>query len=182
MKHRPSWTSGSPRTELESQLTRGNLKADAKIYGQTRAVDGHLYLDWALDFARHGDTVVHTLRGHHLRAHEGSAPIVPTHEPAERHERRPRGRGAPFGRFGIREEVALPPQPVVRLTVEGPDWLSQDLTDVAVVWSLECPAHLEGAAADMEFLNNDSAITASYGGRMYSGGAASLGRSVGRST
>lgn len=183
--------------DLESYLTRDNLKEDAKIYGQERAtlmgglpdvnmrvrelgqvMDRHLDCDWALDFSRQGDEIVHTLRAKHPRAHETS-PI--TLKITGRNGGMSTDIAAAVRRtigFGTREEITLPPEAVQRLTVQGPDWLAQDLSDVSVSWQPAGPAPLEGEAAELVFLDADDAVIASYSGKMNSVGAASLGRSV----
>ncbi|MFD4586909.1 hypothetical protein [Streptomyces sp. NPDC058434] len=76
--------------DLEASFSRDQLYETAMVYRQERAllmggmrdvrarvaalggqVDG-LDDHWTVDFARHGETVVHTLRGKHPRAHEVS--------------------------------------------------------------------------------------------------------------
>ncbi|MEU5709866.1 hypothetical protein [Streptomyces flaveolus] len=180
--------------DLEASFTRDQLYDAARVYGQERAllmdgvrdvsarvtalgqqVDG-LDDHWTVDFARQGETVVHTLRGKHPRAHEvspitltltGSGPLTPDAAQAVR-----RSLG-----YGMPEEVVLPREAVESLTVSGPEWLSGTHRDVEVRWRPADKVSLAETAVEVVFLNGEQ-VTASYPGTLTHVGRGSVGRSV----
>lgn len=180
--------------DLEASFTRDQLFEAAKVYGQERAllmggvrdvsarvtalgrqVDG-LDDHWTVDFARQGETVVHTLRAKHPRAHEvspvqitltGNGPLAPELAKAVR-----RSLG-----FGLPEEVVLPSGAVESLTVSGPEWLSGEHRDVEVRWQPADRVPLAETAVEVVFLDGEQ-VTACYPGTLAHVGRGSAGRSV----
>ncbi|WP_405764651.1 hypothetical protein OHU34_03620 [Streptomyces sp. NBC_00080] len=180
--------------DLEASFTRDQLFEAAKVYGQERALlmggvddvsarvralggqaDG-LDDHWTIDSARQGDTVVHTLRGKHPRAHEvspvvftltGIGPLAPEQSEAVR-----RSLG-----YGMDEKVVLPRGAVEKVTVTGPEFLGRELENAEVRWGPAEAGPLAGVEADLVFLDGDQ-ITASYPGTLKHLGLGSVGRSV----
>ncbi|WP_331736835.1 hypothetical protein OG426_55475 (plasmid) [Streptomyces canus] len=180
--------------DVEASFTRDQLFDAAKVYGQERAllmdgiadvsarvtalggqVDG-LDAHWTTDFARQNDTVVHTLRGKHPRAHEvapivitltGNDPLAPEQAEAVR-----RSLG-----YGLDEEVVLPRGVVEKMTITGPQFLAGEQRDVEVRWGPAETALRIEVNADLVFLDGDQ-VTASYPGTLKHLGRGSTGRSV----
>ncbi|MDH6222887.1 hypothetical protein [Streptomyces pseudovenezuelae] len=180
--------------DLEASFTRDQLFEAAKVYGQERALlmggvddvsarvralggqaDG-LDDHWTIDSARQGDTVVHTLRGKHPRAHEvspvmftltGIGPLAPEQSEAVR-----RSLG-----YGLDEKVVLPHGAVEKVTVTGPEFLGRELENAEVRWGPTEEGPAAGVEADLVFLDGDQ-ITASYPGKLKHLGLGSVGRSV----
>ncbi|MFG3480182.1 hypothetical protein ACGF3K_33905 [Streptomyces sp. NPDC047980] len=156
-------------------LMGGTRDVRARVAALGRQVDG-LDDHWTVDFARQGETVVHTLRGKHPRAHQvspveisltGNGPLAPELAKAVR-----RSLG-----FGLPEEVVLPRGAVESLTVSGPEWLSASHQDVEVPWR---PAEMApGAETEVEVVFLDGRqVTASYPGTLRHLGRGNIGRSV----
>ncbi|MFE7935570.1 hypothetical protein ACFU6S_43990 [Streptomyces sp. NPDC057456] len=140
--------------------------------GQADGLDDH----WTIDSARQGDTVVHTLRGKHPRAHEvspvvftltGIGPLAPEQSEAVR-----RSLG-----YGLDEKVVLPRGAVEKVAVSGPEFLGRELENAEVRWGPAEAGPAAGVEADLVFLDGDQ-ITASYPGTLKHLGLGSVGRSV----
>lgn len=180
--------------DVEASFTRDQLFEAAKVYGQERALlmdgihdvsarvtalggqaDG-LDEHWTVDFARQDDTVVHTLRGKHPRAHEvspivitlsGIGPLAPEQAEAVR-----RSLG-----YGLDEKVVLPRGTVGKMTVAGPAFLAREHQDVEVRWHPAEAAPLAGMDADLVFVDGEQ-VTASYPGTLQHLGRGPTGRST----
>lgn len=182
-------------SDLEASFTRDQLMEAAKVYNQEKALlcggardlaervaalggqvddlDDH----WTVDFSRRGNTVIHTLRGKHPRAHE----VSPVHIKVTSRSGLDPDLAAAMRRtlgFGLAEEVVLPPEVVESLTITGPDWLAGTVSDAEVRWRPAGPAPRAGAAAEILLLDEHKKVTASYSGLLNGLGRGSIGRSV----
>ncbi|MFH9955952.1 hypothetical protein ACH4OX_17300 [Streptomyces roseolus] len=156
-------------------LVGGTADLAARVQALARVVDD-VDLNWTVDFAREGDKVIQTLRAKHPRAHEVS-PISLTISGTTMEA----GLAAAVTRslgFGVAEEVELPPDVVERLTVSGPDWIAQTLTNTTVLWRPISPAPGADAAVSVAFIGEDGSVQASYAGRLRARGSGSLGSSI----
>lgn len=181
--------------DLEASFTRDQLREAAKDYGREKAlllgsgdlvervralggradgIDDH----WTWDFERRGDTVIRTLRSKHARAHEVSPVSLRL---IGRTEAMSADLSAAITRtlgFGTAEEVVLPREAVESLTVDGPAWLSETVTDAEVTWKPVPSAAEAGAEIEVVFLTAGGAVTARYSGRLKHLGSGGLGASV----
>lgn len=183
-------------SDIEASFTRDRLYELAKTYNRerdllmggpadlsarVRALGGvvdDVDTDWTLDFARQGDTVIHTLRARHPRAHEVS-PI--TIRLKSRPEALDPDLSAALERavgFGTAEELVLPPEAVERLSIEGPEWISQEFSNVGVMWRREPHDLPVGTEAEVAFLTDTEAVSASYVGTLTDIGQGPAGRSI----
>ncbi|MFD8916077.1 hypothetical protein [Streptomyces sp. NPDC059575] len=180
--------------DLEASFKRDHLREAARDYNQERAlllgglpdlnarvaalgkqVDG-LDDHWTLDFAREGDTVVHTLRAKHPRAHEVS-PVQVTFTPKgplppEVADSVRRGLG-----FGLPESVVLSPEVVDELTVTGPEWMAGTYRTIEVRWQPAEAVRPPEVAVEVVFLNGRQ-VLATYAGTISHLGRGSIGWSV----
>ncbi|MFD5470953.1 hypothetical protein [Streptomyces sp. NPDC127105] len=180
---------------LEATFTRDQAREAARDFGREQAllVDGddliqrvralgnradNIDPNWTWDFQRRGDTVIQTLRAQHALAHEVSPVRLSL---KTRPEAMDAGLTAAFTRalgYGIAEEVELPPEVVASLTVDGPEWLSNTVSDVRVIWQPAPDAVRSDTAAEVEFLDSEGMTTGRYAGRLIAHRSGDLGASV----
>ncbi|WP_330478846.1 hypothetical protein OG301_29480 [Streptomyces platensis] len=158
-------------------LANGTVDLETRVAALGRVIDD-IDPHWTLDFARRGNTIVQTLRGKHPRAHEVSPITISL-----------KGRAAALDGalsaalervvgFGLAEDLTLPPEAVEQLTVNGPEWLAHQFSNVSVTWRPR-PLPLDaGKAVEMAFLSDDDAVIASYHGTLNTYGQGSTGRSL----
>ncbi|MGW5330896.1 hypothetical protein [Streptomyces sp. NPDC004014] len=181
--------------DLEASFTRDLLREAAKDFNQeramlldaddlvarVRALGGRADTvdpDWTWDFERHGDTVIRTLRAKHSRAHEVSPISLSL---VGRPEAVSTELAAAITRtlgFGIAEDVVLPAEAVQCLTIDGPSWLSETVTDAEVRWRPAPTAAAVGSLVEVAFVDADGGVAARYAGRLKSAGSGGLGVSV----
>ncbi|MGN9796215.1 hypothetical protein ACTMTU_34720 [Streptomyces sp. OZ13] len=157
-------------------LAGGTDDLRTRVHDLGRVVDD-LDPHWTLDFARQGAAVIQTLRGKHPRAQEVS-PI------AIRLKSRAQGIDADLAAamervlgFGAGEDLVLPPEAVERLTVEGPEWIAREYSNVGVIWRRGPQQITAGTEAEFAFLAED-AVTASYRGELTDFGEGTAGRTL----
>lgn len=181
--------------DLEATFTRDQAREAARDYGREKALlaergdlvervralgsraDG-IDPDWTWDFTRRGDMVIQTLRGQHALAQEVSPVrllLTPRAEAVDAGVRAALNRALGYG---IAEEVRLDPEAVESLSIEGPEWLTETVTDVGVIWR-PVPLVVEaGTAAEIQFSDTDGARAGRYAGRLIAVGSGGVGRSV----
>ncbi|MFI0242273.1 hypothetical protein [Streptomyces sp. NPDC016845] len=181
-------------SDLEASFTREHLYEYARTYNRERDllmggtadlsarvhalggvvddVDPH----WTLDFARQGDTVIQTLRAKHPRAQQVSPVTI-------RLKGRTQALDADLSTllertigFGAAEELVLPPEAVEQLSITGPEWLSQQLSNVRVIWRREPRDIPAGTEAEVAFLTEPGTVAASYRGTLTDIGQGDTGR------
>lgn len=133
---------------------------------------------WTVDFSRTGSTVVQTVRAKHPRAHQVSPISVHVHGSSRSLDPELSAALMRVVGFGAPEEVVLPASAVERLTVEGPEWLSQTLEHVEVAWMPASPDAGAGTEAEIVFLPGQETKGSSYSGQVRHLGEGSLGRSL----
>jgi hypothetical protein len=180
---------------LEATFTRDQLREAARDFNQEKALllDQHDLVervralgaradtvdeDWTWDFERRGDLVVRTLRQQHPLAHERS-PI--TMRVAGRTAGMSTDLTAAINRtlgFGIAEEVILPPHALESLTIEGPEFIAQRITDATLTWKPISSTAGAGATAEISFLTSEGTVAARHSGRVRTIGSGGLGFSI----
>ncbi|GGY18934.1 hypothetical protein GCM10010358_82430 [Streptomyces minutiscleroticus] len=180
---------------LEATFTRNQLREAARDYNQEKALllSGDDLVervralgaradtvdeDWTWDFERRGDLVVRTLREQHPLAHKRS-PI--TMRVVGRATEMNTDLTAALNRalgFGIAEEVTLPPHVLESLTIEGPEFIAQRITDATLTWKPVNPTASVGATAEVSFLTSENTVAARYSGRLHAVGSGGLGASI----
>ncbi|MET7609276.1 hypothetical protein [Streptomyces avermitilis] len=180
---------------LEATFTREHLREAARDFNHEQALlyDGDDLIervrrlgeradtvdqDWTWDFERRGDEVTRTLRALHPQASECS-PI--TIHMASRPDGMDNQLTAAINRtlgFGIAEEVTVPPEALESLTIRGPEFIAQHITDATLTWRPITPTAAPGVNAEISFRTADDAVTARHTGRLTSVGAGALGTSI----
>ncbi|WP_055479265.1 hypothetical protein [Sphaerimonospora mesophila] len=169
------------------------MKEDAKIFNQEKAIllggprdldDRVLNLgkvvdkcdrDWTFDFARRGEQVVRILRGKHPRAHQTSPiHITVEHSLSEDSElskqiRRTLG-------YGTDEKVVLPAEIVERLTIDGPEWLSETVEHVHVELLPHTMPSDQEVRMELRILDNNGRALASHHAKVQHGNTGYEGR------
>jgi len=134
--------------------------------------------DWTVDFARQGDTVIHTLRAKHPLAAQVS-PIMLSltarldDQPLDLQEAVRRS----FG-FGVPGSVTLPASSVQRWQVDGPAWLSQDTQHIQVTFEPIASHPLPGQHLELAFRDSSDTLSTSHEGVLEHVGAGHLGVSL----
>ncbi|MFG1697263.1 hypothetical protein [Nonomuraea sp. NPDC049309] len=179
--------------DLEAHYQRDPLIENVKILNQERAflLGGpsdldHRVLDlgkvvdqcdedWTFDFSRQGDQVFRTLRAKHPRAHERS-PIQLTveHSLGEDSALSQQIRRT-FG-YGTDEKVVLPAEIVERLTITGPEWLSETVEHVHVELLPSSLASDQDVRLELRVLDDTGRRLASHHAKVQHGNAGYEGR------
>lgn len=193
------------RVELDSKLsafpdlvdffTRDQLLESAKIYNQEKAImtGGPADLtdrvrnlgrvtdandrDWTFDFFRTGNSVTRVLRAKHPHAHEVSPINISMHGKIREVPGLANVMDRSLG-YGAGEAFTIPAEAVERLTVEGPEWLTESYEGVEVTWSPVPHPLKDRARVELHFTDNAEVITASHVGKMQHCGSGAKGFSL----
>ncbi|MER6523442.1 hypothetical protein ABT246_42520 [Streptomyces sp. NPDC001553] len=184
------------QADLRDNFLREDLREAAKDYGAELAflaggsddvahrmealgqridrLDPH----WSLDVAYRNGIVEQTLRPKHPRAQQVS-PIAFRLQGSLK-DADP-GLAAVVMRvvgFGAAEELVLPPSSVLKLSVEGPDWLRINSENAEVRMTPLTPVPGQGATAELTFLDGAGGVQAVYEGTVHALGEGSAGQSM----
>ncbi|MEO3855608.1 hypothetical protein [Acrocarpospora sp. B8E8] len=155
-------------------LLGGPGDLDSRVLDLGKVVD-KCDKDWTFDFSRQGDQVFRTLRAKHPRAHQTS-PIYITlecslSEDSELSQQIRRTLG-----YGTGEKVVLPAEIVERLTIEGPEWLSETVEHVLVELLPNTPAGDQEVRMELRILDNNGRLLASHHAKVQHGNTGYEGR------
>ncbi|MFE9813077.1 hypothetical protein [Streptomyces sp. NPDC005548] len=177
---------------LEATFTREHLREAAWDFNHEQALlfDGDdlvervrrlgeradtVHEDWTWDFERRGDELTRTLRALHPQASERSSITIPVaSRPDGMDDRLTAAINRTLG-FGIAEEVTVPPEALESLTIRGPEFIAQHITDATLTWRPITLAAAPGVDAEISFRTADDVVTARHTGRLTSVGAGALG-------
>ncbi|MEV0624200.1 hypothetical protein AB0I81_63585 [Nonomuraea sp. NPDC050404] len=179
--------------DLESYYQRDLLIEDAKILNHERTLllggPGDLDRrvinlgkvvdqcdeDWTFNFSRKGDKVFRTLRAKHPRAHVTSPVHITVEHSLIEDSELSRQIQRTFG-YGTDEKVVLPAEIVERLTVKGPEWLSETVEHVDVELLPNTATGDQEVLIELRILDDNSDLLASHHGRLQHGNAGYEGR------
>ena len=143
---------------LEQSVLAGGLPdLNDRIVSLGQTVDS-VDADWTVDFSRRGETIFHTLRAKHPRAHKVS-PISVSLSIDETTLSNQQKTALRNMHYGLADTVTLPDQALRRIDIAGPEFVQRNFTTgVEFVWSKEPNQHIAGRPVELHTTNDDSSL------------------------
>ncbi len=163
---------------LEQSVLAGGLPdLNDRIVSLGQTVDS-VDANWTVDFSRRGETIFHTLRAKHPRAHKVS-PISVSLSIDETTLSNQQKTALRNMHYGLADTVTLPEQALRRIDIAGPELVQRNATaGVEVVWSKEPNQHIAGRPVELHTTNDDSSLDGVFHGTIIDGSAGMAGMSL----
>ncbi|GGK82241.1 hypothetical protein Sme01_38340 [Sphaerisporangium melleum] len=182
--------------DLEGYFQKDHLLEAAKTYNQEKAIltGGAADLvdrvhalgrvvdtsdpDWTLDFSRNGDQVAYALRPKHPQAHVTSpiqikVQLALSRDDAGLAEQVRRSLG-----YGTDEKIVLPAKTVQSFEIEGPAWLSEKTSNIALEWSPLRMPETRDVTLELRILDTHGRTLSAHQARVRHGSYGYEGRSI----